>query len=127
MRWVRSNRRFGSWCALLAIAIQIVFSFGHSHRTGGFRPGELLPQAAAAVYSASLAQPGDPASKPIGLPFEYCAICIVIKMGASAVPAEAPAYGAPAVAGKARFAPYAEAAPSTFGRLLFQARAPPSA
>lgn len=74
-----------------------------------------------------MVEPGDPASKPIGLPFEYCAICIVIKMGASAVPAEAPAYGAPAAGGEARFAPYAEAAPSTLGRLLFQARAPPSA
>jgi DUF2946 family protein len=127
MRWVRTNRRFGSWCALLAIAIQIIFSFGHSHRAGGFRPGELLPQAASGAYSGSMVEPGDPASKPVGLPFEYCAICVVIKMGASAVPAEAPAYGAPALAEKAQFAPRAEAPPSTSGHFLFQARAPPFA
>lgn len=73
-----------------------------------------------------MVEPGDPASQPIGLPFEYCAICVVIKMGASTVPAEAPAYGAPTVAGKARFAPPTEAAAWTLGHLLFDARAPPS-
>ena len=126
MRWVRTNRRFGSWCALLAIAIQIVFSFGHSHRTGGFGLGDVPPQASARADQQSMMEPGDPASKPIGLPFEYCAICVVIKMGASTVPAEAPTYGAPTIAGKARFAPHAEAAAWTLGHLLFHARAPPS-
>jgi hypothetical protein len=111
----------------VAIAIQIIFSFGHSHGIGGFRPHELLPQATAGAYSGSMVEPGDPASKPIGLPFEYCAICIAIKMGASAVPAKAPAYGAPAAAGQAQFAPNAEAAAWTLGHLLFHARAPPSA
>jgi hypothetical protein len=127
MRWVRTNRRLGSWCALLAIAIQIIFSFGHSHGTGGFRPGEPLLRATAGVYGGLTVEPGDPASKPIGLPIEYCAICIAIKMGASAVPAKAPAYGAPTVAGKAQLAPIAEAAAGTLGHLLFHARAPPSA
>jgi hypothetical protein len=126
MRWVRTNRRFGSWCALLAIAIQIIVSFGHAHRIEGFRQGELLPQAAG-IYGQSMAERGDPASKPIGLPFEYCAICVVIKMGASTVPAEAPASSLPVIAGKARFTPHVEAATSTLGHLLFQARAPPSA
>ena len=127
MRWVRTNRRLGSWCALLAIAIQIIFSFGHAHGTGGFRPHELLPRATAAAHSGSMVEPGDPASKPIGLPFEYCGICIAIKMGASAVPAKAPAHGAPTVAGQAQFAPDPEAVAWTLGHLLFHARAPPSA
>lgn len=124
MRWIRTNRRLGSWCGLLAIAIQIVFSFGHLHRTGGLRPGP--PQAAAGIYTQTTVEPGDPASQPIGLPFEYCAICVVIKIGASTVPAEAPASGAPVVASKARFAPHAEAAAWVLAHLLFQARAPPS-
>jgi hypothetical protein len=127
MRWVRASRRFGSWCALLAIAIQIVLSFGHAHRIEGFRPGATSPQAAAGIPSQSAVELGDQASKPIGLRFEYCAICVVIKMGASTVPVEAPASGVPVVAGKARFAPHAEAATWTLGHLLFQARAPPSA
>lgn len=124
MRWVRTNRRLGSWCALVAIAVQIVFSFGHLHRAAGF--GELPSQAAAGVYSQPTVEPGDPASKPIGLLFEYCAICVVIKMGESTLPAEAPAYGTPTIAAKAQFATHAEAAAWTLGRLLFHARAPPS-
>jgi hypothetical protein len=112
---------------LLAIAIQIIFSFGHAHRIEGFRSGELSPRAAAGIHSQAMVEPGDPASKPIGLPFEYCAICVVIKMGASTVPAEAPASGVPVATGKVRFAPYAEAAAWRIGHLLFQARAPPSA
>jgi hypothetical protein len=48
-------------------------------------------------------------------------------MGASAVPANAPTYGAPTAAGKAQFAPSAEAAAWTLGHLLFHARAPPHA
>ncbi len=127
MRWVRTNQRYGSWCALLAIVIQIVVSFGHAHRIEGFSPGGLSPQPTAGIHSQSTVEPGDPASKPVGVPFEYCAICVVIKMGASSVPAEAPASGAPLIASKARFAPYVEAVASTLGHLLFQARAPPSA
>jgi hypothetical protein len=127
MRWFRTNRRFGSWCALLAIAVQIILSFGHAHRIEGFRSGGLSPQAVVAAHSQPTVEPGDPVSTAIGLPFEYCAICVVIKMGASTVPAEAPASGVPTVAGRARFAPGAEAAAWTLGRLLFQARAPPSA
>ena len=127
MRWVRTNLRYGSWCALLAIAIQIIVSFGHAHRIEGFRLGELLPHAAAGVHGQSTVEPGDPASKPIGLPFEYCAICVVIKMGASTMPAAAPASGVPIAAGQVRFAPHVEAAAWTLGHLLFQARAPPFA
>jgi hypothetical protein len=123
MQWVRTNRRFGAWCALAALALQIILSFGHAHRIEGFRPGALLQ---AAVHAETALQRSDPASKPAGLAFEYCAICVVTKMGASAVPPEAPASGAPVIAGKVRFAPYAEAAAWTLEHLLFQARAPPS-
>src|SRR5215470_1370038 len=110
MPWVRTNRRFGAWCALLAIAIQIALAFGHGHRIDRLRAGQLWPQGSAVIHSQSVVEPGDPASKPIGLPFEYCAICVVIKMGTSAVPAEAPASGVPVITGKTRFAPCAEAA-----------------
>jgi hypothetical protein len=127
MRWVRTNLRIGSWCALLAVAIQIIVAFGHAHRIEGFRQGALLPQAAAGIHGQSAVDTSDPATKPIGLAFEYCAICVVIKMGASTMPADAPASGVPVVASKVRFSPYAEAATWTFGHLLFQARAPPLA
>jgi hypothetical protein len=127
MHWVRTNRRFGAWCALLAITLQIVLSFGHAHRFDGFRPGTLSPQAIAAAHDQQAAEAPTPASKPIGLAFEYCAICAVIEMGASAVLAETPAYLGPVAAGGVRFASCPEAAASTLERLLFEARAPPSA
>ncbi len=112
---------------MLAIALQIVMSFGHAHRIEGFRPAGLVAQAAAGIPSQPTIEPGDPGSQPPALPFEYCAICVAIKMGAAMVPAEAPASVVPVVSGKVRFAPYAEAAISTSGHLLFQARGPPSA
>jgi len=126
MRWIRTNRRHGAWCALLAMAIQIVVSFGHAHRIEGFRQGA-LPQATAGIYNQLTNDPGDPTSTPVRLVFDYCAICVVSNMGASMMPADAPAFGAPVDVRKVQFSPHAEATPSTMGHLLFQARAPPSA
>jgi hypothetical protein len=123
MQWVRVNRRFGAWCALVAIALQVVLSFGHAHRADGFRSGGPLK----AIHLQTAAGPGDPASPPHGPAFEYCAICAVINMGAAAVPPEAPASNVPAVAGGVRFAARAEVLIRGMARQLFQARAPPSA
>ena len=126
MQWVRTNRRFGGWCALVAIALQIVLSFGHAHRIAGFSPVGLF-QAAAQAQTLTAVEKGDPASKPGDPAVEYCAICVAIKMGASAVPPEAPVSGLPVIAGGVRFVPHAEAAAWTLAHLLFQARAPPFA
>jgi len=107
------------------MVIQIVVSFGHAHRIEGFRQTPLLPQVPAGIHSQSATEPGDPASNPVGPAFEYCAICVVINMGASALPVETPASGVPVIVSKIRFSPHADAAAWTFGHLLFQARAPP--
>jgi len=109
------------------MAIQIIVPFGHAHRIEGFRQGALVPQAAAGTINQLANDPGDPASKPVRPVFDYCAICVVINMGASMMPADAPASGAPVDVSKVQFSPHAEAAPSPLGHLLFQARAPPSA
>lgn len=103
-----------------------MLSFGHVHRVESFRSG-VLAQAAAAIHAQTAVEPAAPASKQTGLAFDYCAICVAVKMGAAAVPPEAPASNVPAVAGKVRFAPHAEAAARTLAHLLSQARAPPSA
>jgi hypothetical protein len=109
------------------MALQIIVSFGHAHRIEGFRQGALLPQATAGIHNQLTNEPGDPTSTPVRLVFDYCAICVVINMGASMMPADAPASGVPVDVGKVQFSPHAEAAPSTWRHLLFQARAPPSA
>src|SRR5260370_40777193 len=119
MEGVRTNRRFGAWCALAAIALQIILSFGHAHRIVGFRSGALLQ--AAAADAQTTVERTDPAPKAPALAFEYCAICVVIKMGASSVPPEAPASGVPVIAGGAQFAPHAEAAAWTLAHRLVQA------
>jgi hypothetical protein len=126
MQWVRTNRRFGAGCALVAIALRIVLSFGHGHRIDGFRPGGLL-QAATAIHALTSVERADPAPKPAGLAFEYCAICIVIKMGAAAVTPEEPSSAVPVIAGGTKLAPHAEAAAWRLAHLLFQARGPPPA
>jgi hypothetical protein len=126
MHLIRTNRRFGAWCALLAITLQIVLSFGHAHRFDSFRPSALSLQPVAAVPDQPAAEADNPTQKPAGLAFEYCAICAVIEMGASAVPAATPAYLVPVAASRVQFASYAEATASTLDRLLFEARAPPS-
>lgn len=109
------------------MAIQIIVSFGHAHRIESFRQGALLHQATAGIHELLTVEPSDPGSKPIGLQFEYCAICVVIKMAASAMPAEAPASNVPVSLGRIRSSPRTEPAALTPGYLLFQARAPPSA
>ena len=109
------------------MAIQIVVSFGHAHRIEGFRQGALLPQAAAGTPSQLATEPGDPASKPVRLVFDYCAICEVVNMGASVVPTDAPTSGVPVDVTQLQFSPHTEADPRALGHLLFQARAPPFA
>src|SRR5258707_5327239 len=127
MGWIRTNRRHGAWCALLAMAIQIIASFGQAHGIEGFRQGALSPQATGGIHKQLTNDPGDPTSKPVRLVFDYCAICVVINMGASMMPADAPESGAPADVSKVQFSSHTEAVSSTLGHLLFQARAPPSA
>src|SRR5258708_38269921 len=99
MRWVRTNIRFGSWCALLAVAIHIAVSFGHAHRVDPLRQGGFLPPAVAGAQDQSATEPNGPTSKPIGLAFDYCAICVVINMGASMMPPSARASSVPDVGG----------------------------
>jgi hypothetical protein len=107
----------------VAIALQVILSFGHAHRNEGV--GRLVR--AAALHAQTVAERGTPAAPPAGPAIEYCAICAVIKMGAATVPPEAPISGAPVLAGGTRLASPAEAAAGTLANQLFQARAPPSA
>jgi hypothetical protein len=123
MQWIRTNRRFGARCAFAAILLHIVLSFGHSHRIASFRPGGLVP--AASVVLAEAAQGSE--SNTAGLTAEYCAICTVIEMAASAFPSDAAGPGVPVISGVAWFAAPATGAAETLSHLLFQARAPPSA
>jgi len=129
MRWVRANRRFGAWWALVAIALQIILSFGHAHRSEGMGPG--LPSAAPAttvlhlpVIEAAIERRG-PA--PPAAAFEYCSVCAVVELAATAVPPQAPAWALPDMTREAGFVVAADTVRVTPRHRLFQARAPPQA
>ena len=109
------------------MAIQIIVSLGHAHGIEGFRQGAVSPQATAGIHNQLTNDPADPTSKPVRLAFDHCAICEVVNMGTSVMPADAPRSGVPVDVTQVKFSPHTEAAPSTLGYLLFQARAPPSA
>jgi len=120
MQWIRANRRFGAWCALVAVALQVVLSYGHRHRVAAIRS-----QFDAAISGAAVERHGP--APPQSTAFESCAVCAVIEMAATAVPPQAPAWRLPDVAGAAGFAPGTVAAPATAEHRLFHARGPPQA
>jgi hypothetical protein len=127
MRWVRANLRYGSWCALLAVAIHIAVSFGHAHRIDAFRQIGLLSQGAPVTQGHPTGDPPGAPTTPLGLALDYCAVCVVINMGASMLPAEAPASTGPAIFSQIRFARAPDDAIAPSGRFLFRARGPPVA
>jgi hypothetical protein len=129
MRWIRSHVRLGSWCALFALAVQVVVSFGHAHRADFGWPSGFLPSSAIAAEQPAAPLPAAPAApvKPTGLAFDYCAICAVMNLAASAVPAAAPGLPVPIVRGGLRFWIVRNISPAELPHLLFQARAPPLA
>jgi hypothetical protein len=127
MRWIRSHVRLGSWCAIFALAVQVIVSFGHAHRadfgwSSGFLPSLTAEQPATPLPTA----PSAP-SKPAGPAFDYCAICAVMNLAASAVPAAAPGLPVPIVLGQIRFWTVPDISLAELPHLLFQARAPPLA
>jgi hypothetical protein len=124
MRWFRSNRRFGGRLALLALAVQIVLSFGHIHREdifGPARPGTTATQTAA-VDSQS--PPGDHSSKH---PDDYCAICATISLLSTSSVAAAPPLPLPVVFHAIEHVDRVIVAVIATRRTPFQSRAPPAA
>jgi len=129
MHRVRSNIRRGSWCALVALAIQIVLSFGHIDPPEfPFSTGSSPASAAAADGWSTVVSNAPPApSKPIGPAFDYCAICAVMTLAGSVIPAAAPASPMPAGCVRVQFWAKADVLSTTSSHRLFQARAPPLA
>ena len=129
MRWVRSNIRLGSWCALLALAIQFLLAFGHVHRAEFAWASDFSPLSVVGVRTGLATGLGasSASAKPTGIASDYCAICAVMALANSVRQAAAPALPMPAVAARVRFAANTEIISVAFSRLLFRARAPPSA
>lgn len=79
MRLIRSNRSFGSWAALFAMAIQLVLSFGHVHL-------EDIKGQSAAIATSAEGPPSAPADDDHGAPgHDFCAICASLSLTSSSV------------------------------------------
>jgi Protein of unknown function (DUF2946) len=119
MRWFRCHRRTGSWLALLALATQLVLSFGHVHL------GATDPAKVAAITTDAGVQTAPGGSDSGDKPDDYCAICAVLSLLSSAQVAVAPAVLLPMVWVVANFAFTLQAAGIGTLRTAFRSRAPP--
>src|ERR1700674_2778559 len=125
MRWVRSNVRFGSGGALVALAIQFIVLFGHAHRAEIAWPSASSPLSVLSADVPSAALPDTPSAplKPVGFAFDYCAICAVMNLAASVVPAAAPGLPVPVVINRVQFWTILDVSLAELPHILFQARA----
>ncbi len=122
MRWFY-NRRFASWLALAALALQLAVSFGHVHLDGVHRsyPVVALNGSGAQASQLPAPQPGNDADD------DYCAICATIFLAANSFLPPAPQLPVPFVSRPIEH--FARVAVDFIvpRRAPFQSRAPPLA
>jgi len=121
MRWFRRHVRFGSWCALAALAVQLVLSFGHLHTVGSAAAAAALAQAAESTSTSP-----DAPAKPAKHVADYCTICASIHL-AGLQTTEPSSLLAPHRSGAVRLTVGVETTPRAHSGLPFNARAPPLA
>lgn len=122
MNWVRSKVRQAALLALLALAVQLVLSFGHFHGDGLVHASSLTAQASVSQQDTAGPLSG---AHPDGLAADCCGICASIALSGTLLTASAPALPMPAC-----FAVWTEAATADFAqpklpRAAFHSRAPP--
>jgi hypothetical protein len=122
MKWFRSNVRSGAWCALFALAAQLILSFGHVHVQGGGRTG---PASLAALAAPAGSAPVTP-SGPNGAS-DHCDICTLIQLASTASPSAAPSLPLPVVATSVAFVTDPDFDLAASQPRSFQARGPPLA
>lgn len=124
MRWFRANRVFAGRLALFALAVQLVLSFGHIHRSDIFGYGP--PGAASATMPADHSQP-KPVGPPSGHTDDYCAICATVSLLSSSFVAAAPQLPLPVTFRRIEHRLSAAVAFVASQRAAFQSRGPPLA
>jgi hypothetical protein len=124
MRWIRrTNRRWSTWLALAAMALQLVLSFGHIHLEK-LASGSVI---ASVTTSDAPSSQQNPAQHPANEADNFCAICATIHLASSSFLPDAPLLQVP----------FASRTIEHFGnfnfifvspqRAAFQSRAPPLA
>jgi hypothetical protein len=122
MRWVRSNLKFGSWCALFALTFQLLVVFNHVHCNQNLCWPTSPAIEGISVAGESATTDSKRAAPAVG---EYCLLCAVIHLAGTVLPATAPAEPIAVVLEKSR--PWADLADISAAapHRIFQARAPP--
>jgi hypothetical protein len=120
MGWVRLRSRWGGYLALLALAFQLVISFGHVHLDGG------APTAGRASIVAKAVV--DPASKQSpAVADDQCTICALIHLAGTLTPSEAPTLSRLAAFGRLLLLAAIQFELANFHHSPLGARAPPLA
>jgi hypothetical protein len=91
MRWFRSKMQFGSRLALVALALQIVLTFGHVH---SFVPTAVDTALSSAVAASDGSNSRDPSQN--GLADFDCPICALINLAGTSTLSVAPDLPLPA-------------------------------
>jgi hypothetical protein len=127
MHWVRSNIRMGACWALLALAVQFVSLFGHVHPVAGIGTFRFLPLSDISSNASVIQDTPSAPSKPVGLAFDYCAICAAMNLAASGVPPSKPPLPLPSIAGPTPYWSNIRGLITAAPHILFRSRAPPLA
>ena len=118
MRWFRTNRHFGARLALIALALQLVLTFGHVHA-----PSATLTSA---VQNSQSNGPAPQDQNHNGLADTDCPTCALIQLSAISAPSVAPELPLPVAVDFLTLQPRVELATATAPPASFQARGPPA-
>jgi hypothetical protein len=124
MRWVHRSRRHGAYLALLALALQIVLSFGHVDLSGIIGPTHLTLAGKQNTVGAQ-AQPGP--VKTSGDGDSYCPICASIFLVSNSFVSEPPKIPVPDGFERTIHSIRIDRGTSTPRSIVFRSRAPPAA
>jgi hypothetical protein len=123
MRWLRYDRRIGSWLAPIALAIQLALSFGHVHLDAVQRTDPAVGAIGLGAHSAKSLpsqQPGEDGN-------DYCAICASIYLASNSFIPSAPLLPVPSGSHGVEHFDHGATVFIAPRRLAFQSRAPPQA
>lgn len=123
MRWVRTNRRWSTWLALAAMALQLVLSCGHIHLES-LAGGSVVAGVAASKAPSSQQIPDQhPANEADG----FCSICASIHLASSSFLPDAPLLPVPSASRTIKHSGSFNFVFVSPQRAAFQSRAPPLA
>lgn len=125
MRWFRANIGVGSRLALLALALQVVLTFGHVH-LDGLTSGRSSGFSSASQITSTTSNVSERSKKSQGAADYDCPICALIQLASTVSPAAAPPLPIPAMVGGLRLETVDELRQASAPYFAFQARGPPT-